>query len=231
METKFVHDHPIAGFYVVDPETGGYKHTTHTFFDHEPMLSAWGKAIKEGDIAIDVGACFGSFTLPALALGATVIAVEPSTDGFEILEANVGVNGWQGRCQVVRSVLFDGTPYPQALLQEVFGHHYPGKDFVFETLDGLVARLELKRVDHVKLDVEGAELGVLEGGHATLERWHPALYIEDHDGINSNPDCVVSSYPASIRSSERIHEMLQGLGYNIEVMPHSCSRKFIVARR
>ncbi len=37
-----------------------------------------------------------------------------------------------------------------------------------ETLDGLVSRLGLERVDFLKMDVEGAELDVLSRGKKTL---------------------------------------------------------------
>ena len=49
------------------------------------------------------------------------------------------------------------------------------------TLDGLVARAGLDRVDVVKIDVEGAELAVLHGARATLERCHPVLLLEVED--------------------------------------------------
>jgi FkbM family methyltransferase len=47
-----------------------------------------------------------------------------------------------------------------------------------KTLDGLAAQAGLTRLDFIKIDVEGAELQVLEGGHQAIEAFRPAMLIE-----------------------------------------------------
>ncbi len=47
-----------------------------------------------------------------------------------------------------------------------------------ETLDDFRTRVGLDRLDFVKIDVEGAELRVLEGGQRTIEEFRPAMLIE-----------------------------------------------------
>lgn len=47
-----------------------------------------------------------------------------------------------------------------------------------QTLDGLCARAGLTRLDFVKIDVEGAELAVLEGGRQAIEAFRPVLLVE-----------------------------------------------------
>lgn len=47
-----------------------------------------------------------------------------------------------------------------------------------ETLDDFCARLGLTRLDFIKIDVEGAELRVLEGGQRAIEEFRPAMLIE-----------------------------------------------------
>ena len=78
-------------FQVVDPST--YPYATNTFDDPEPIHRFWD--FQPGDVALDIGASFGSYTLFALALGAEVMAFEPSIDGHRILTENVRLNGWQ----------------------------------------------------------------------------------------------------------------------------------------
>jgi hypothetical protein len=46
------------------------------------------------------------------------------------------------------------------------------------TLDDLIARESLARLDLVKLDVDGSEVDVLSGGTATLARLQPAIVLE-----------------------------------------------------
>jgi hypothetical protein len=65
-------------FRVVDPASIGYpKHSLHTFDDHEPPFLKYWPRIVAGETVVDVGACMGAYALPALAVGAHVIAYEP----------------------------------------------------------------------------------------------------------------------------------------------------------
>jgi FkbM family methyltransferase len=52
-------------------------------------------------------------------------------------------------------------------------------------LDDLAVSIDLKRLDFVKLDAEGAEIAVLGGGIDTLSRYRPALVAE------FNPACMI----------------------------------------
>ncbi|HEX4723482.1 MAG TPA: FkbM family methyltransferase [Pseudonocardiaceae bacterium] len=50
-----------------------------------------------------------------------------------------------------------------------------------ETLDGMCDRLGLTRLDFLKIDVEGAELHVLESGQRAIETYRPAMLVEIED--------------------------------------------------
>ena len=205
-------------FQVIDPSA--YPYGTNTFDDPEPIHRFWD--FQPGDVAVDIGASFGSYTLFALALGAEVVAFEPSIDGHRILTENVGLNGWQDRCTIHKVALSNGKPLPRELTDEVFGFHYKAEDVVFKKLD----EYDLRRVDKLKMDIEGAELAAIEGGLETIARCRPLMLIEDHDGIN--PASAVSRYPESIQSSKKIREILKGFDYDTEIVPWGDSRKFIV---
>jgi hypothetical protein len=47
-----------------------------------------------------------------------------------------------------------------------------------QTLDGLCERAGLTRLDFIKIDVEGAELHVLEGGERSIAAFRPAILVE-----------------------------------------------------
>jgi len=190
-----------------------------------PMEKYWG-GIRKGDVVVDVGACYGQYTLPAIAMGAHVIAYEPAPRGVEVLTANLLRNGWGDRCIVRRLALGNGAPYPKELMDEVWVKHYPAdRDTMrFATLDEDLDRAIPVR--WMKCDNEGGELLFLQGAARTLETWKPALIIEDHDNVD--PTSQVSMWPASVESSKRIHAMLSSMGYSIEVMPWNGS-KWIVA--
>jgi FkbM family methyltransferase len=50
-----------------------------------------------------------------------------------------------------------------------------------DTLDALAERANLERLDLIKVDVEGAELHVLQGGEKTIEKFKPAILLEIED--------------------------------------------------
>jgi hypothetical protein len=49
------------------------------------------------------------------------------------------------------------------------------------TVDSLVNELGLKRVDWIKMDIEGGEIEALRGAGRTLELFSPVLFIEVHE--------------------------------------------------
>jgi hypothetical protein len=68
------------------------------------------------------------------------------------------------------------------------------------TLDRIVAQLGLTKVDHIKMDIEGAERQALRGAEATIRRFRPQLAVATE---NLDDDIVV--LPALVESL--------GLGY------------------
>ena len=66
-----------------------------TFDDEEQVRTHYYYPyIKAGDVVFDIGASFGSYTLPALALGATVFAFSPEHE-YSLISRNIDLNGFQ----------------------------------------------------------------------------------------------------------------------------------------
>jgi FkbM family methyltransferase len=53
------------------------------------------------------------------------------------------------------------------------------------TLDTFIQRNRLKEVDYIKIDVEGAELDVLQGAQRTLRVLKPVLIVEFNSAITA----------------------------------------------
>jgi FkbM family methyltransferase len=207
--------------------------STPKLIDPEPMLTHVA-AVSPGDVFIDVGAGHGLYALRAAALGAQVYAFEPHQESLSAFVGNLKLNDFRYPPIFRPCALFDGTPYPEDLKREVWGRHYPQplEWITATTLDHFVWAEEAFRhakVDWIKLDVEGAELGVLEGGLRTIEKWRPRLLIEDHDAVNPDPRCVVSRYAERIGSSAEIRKLLAKLGYEVQTLPWGSNRRFLVA--
>ena len=152
------------------------------------------RVLKPGMVFIDVGANDGYYTLfAARRVGPTgkVIAVEPSSRERAHLQRNLGRNGLEN-VQVVAAALGAEAGFVDLhLAHGVHAGHNTLGDFAhddvvrasservpLETLDAVVARQGLSRVDMVKIDVEGGEAGVVAGAQKVLTTSRPVLLME-----------------------------------------------------
>lgn len=170
--------------------------------------------IDPGDVVVDVGAHFGSYTLPALACGATVYAVDPDPDATPILAAICALNPElliTGRLVILPVALVDAglTPYFRAALEKL---PHPSMacplDCEYSSLDQVAEEQGLDRLDWVKIDVEGLELAVLRGGERTLRQFSPTVLVEDHSPLYS--------FAREMDSKQECIEFLEGLGYHVD---------------
>lgn len=133
--------------------------------------------IKRGDTVLDVGACIGDTTVfIARKVGreGLVVAVEPEPTNAAHLRLNTAAFG---NVRVVEKAAWNrrGTMKFGIYSQCPTGHSLMrGEGRVFnvevqaDTLDNIVAPLE-GGIDYAKIDVQGAELQVLEGAERMLE--------------------------------------------------------------
>jgi FkbM family methyltransferase len=140
--------------------------------------------VREGDVVIDGGACFGDTALYFAHLAGPagrVIAFEFEPGNLALLDYNLALNpGLAQRIQVRRRALWDRPG--ERVGFRAFGPATAiteGTEAQVETVsvDALVERSELERVDFLKLDVEGAELPAMRGAESTLRRFRPRLAL------------------------------------------------------
>lgn len=152
-------------------------------FENESDLRERYWNIEEGDVVMDVGAAYGSYTLPACALGAKVYAFEPFKSHYDGLVTNLKLNGFlglaPGRCTPSDLGLFD---FPGEVRYQSYAPHGQDLRFNLTTMDTAFSE---DRLDWVKIDVEGAEVHVLQGGKETLSRFLPNFLIECHVFVSS----------------------------------------------
>lgn len=149
--------------------TGNYYCGLHEYPDM-PFVT---HALRAGELFLDVGANVGSYTiLAAKAVGAKVIACEPVSWAFERLSRNVGVNQLSGLVDLRRAAVGD-KPGEIAMTKSLDTVNHvvaPGEGGETEiapvvTLDSLA---ESGKARLLKIDVEGFELRVIEGGSRLL---------------------------------------------------------------
>ena len=145
-----------------------------------------------GDTFIDVGANIGWFTILAahkVGPNGRVYAFEPRSDRYERLVRSVVENGFEARCIVEKIGL--GSAETELDLGWIPEEHNPGHSFLMTAaqIEGSewietvrVAPLDSYGIDQtikvMKIDVEGAEPGVIEGARALIARDHPVLLLE-----------------------------------------------------
>lgn len=149
------------------------------------------KFLKPEMVFLDIGANVGEFTLAAAKLldRGRVIAFEPHPNIYRQLGRSVELNNYNNVS------LFNLALGKKSGELELYGPSDAHNEGMYslikgavrteivakvpiETLDEIVERESLERVDFIKIDVEGAELFVLQGGTKTLERHKPTMLIE-----------------------------------------------------
>ena len=138
-------------------------------------------------VFLDVGAHIGRYTILVAkrAKDGLVIAVEPNPENYRILRKNVELNelnnvvalnvaAWNKDCELKMYVGTTGSSH--SLIKNYGLGSFIVKARVLD--DILLYELKVKKLNCVKIDVEGAELKVLEGLRRTLRHHRPVLIIE-----------------------------------------------------
>ncbi len=146
--------------YVSTPVEDTYR--THACAK-ERWTVAWIESMPPGSVLYDVGACVGSYTLLAAALGHTVVAIEPSFANYARLCENVLLNDLGPHVIPVCIALGEQTGY--TLIEQ---DEHPGYSGGSRRMFISVCRLDelaryLPAPTHIKVDVDGREHGVIQG--------------------------------------------------------------------
>lgn len=188
--------------------------------DYEPEVShVIRKHLRTGMAMIDIGANIGWFTMLAAAIvgpSGVVLAVEPNARNVRLLEASRRLNGFenvtviQAAAGSVVGLLALHTSHSNGTTSA------PSEDVAALLEAETVASLPVdlltpvgRRIDLIKIDVEGAEYLALMGLRKTLELWRPMIVSE------FSPDLMPD---ISGVSGEAYLRFLADLGYEISVI-------------
>lgn len=161
----------------------------------EEIYNINGFTPAEDQVIIDVGANYGDSAIWwAKTFKSKVIAFEPLKEVFGVLEENIKINH------------ANVTAYNVALGNgDIIAGSSDG--YMFSAGGSLNMKAEkldnysFKRVDLLKIDVEGFELEVLKGAQNTIRKFNPRIILETH----------------SKELRIKCHEFLMTLGYRLKV--------------
>jgi FkbM family methyltransferase len=191
---------PSGGWILSYGDMMGYYFLLHCYLRKSYEGGSWRfvrRYLKEGMTFLDVGANQGFYTILASKLvGASgkVIAFEPVPSVLEKLRKNVSFNRLQnvsimplGLSIIEESrnmnICINGMEVLSSLKPpaEDVGTGTVNLQVDVVSLDGFVSGRSLDRIDFVKIDVEGGELEVLEGGQETWIKLRPVIMCEVED--------------------------------------------------
>lgn len=150
--------------------------------------------LKEGDIFFDIGSNIGIYSLFAakkVGVNGQIHCFEPFSENLATLYKNIKLNEFENVFHVNGHGLLD-KPVMASFKKPLFGGSGLGMfvnkenlnngiervvELKVDTLDNYVSQNNIKKINFIKIDVEGAESRVLQGGTVTLKNLRPT-YIQ-----------------------------------------------------
>jgi FkbM family methyltransferase len=192
--------------------------------EFEPEVSSVFRP-KQGEVVIDVGASIGAHAVRvARAVGneGLVITLEPNAEDFKLLKMNLMLNKADNVIALPMAA-YEKNGNNMLYLSKETGLHsltripssYIKKIEVSTiTLDSLLTKFDVQRVDWIKLDVEGAELAVLKGASRVLEVAKNLIIEVWH------------------KNAKGVFDLLNSKGYKVTVLTKNGEENFyIIARK
>jgi len=204
-----------------------------------PVQEAVASLVHQGDVFYDIGANIGFFSVLAgrlVSRDGAVYAFEPVSKNAALVEKNASLNDFKN-IKVFQIAVSDQTGKSELLLASYAGGavlkdagvppDFSGSTFVeTSTIDDFLKLQDIRPPDVVKIDVEGAELHVLNGMVETLRKWSPKFIIEVDD----------SSKTKCMEKLSACRAFLANLHYKSEIIANSYNDgnwfvRHLVARR
>ncbi len=156
----------------------------------EPEFEHLEDFLDPSGVLIDIGANTGIYTIKAArhcaSMGGEVLSVEPFLDVLTVLARSVQANAFDNvrlRNFCVGQHTGPGSLWKNFDKPNLFSLIQRDSKasclpVLTVTLDDLVSWEKLDRIDYIKIDVEGGELQVLQGGMKTIEKFRPIVQTE-----------------------------------------------------
>ena len=214
-EGQWIHRHPDG--YLVERQIMlrpiAHFHAMNTdYFLHSYRL-------RPGDVAIDIGACTGWETLLFSELVGPlgrVVAIEAHPVTYKCLTE------MSRRNQLANVVLLQCAVGDEAGTATITDFDYQQQSNTIvggtgvipvnvSTIDGIVSEQGLKRIDLIKLNIEGSELNALCGAKETLS-------ITQHLAVSCH-DFAAHEFGENMRTKAKVRSLLEKAGFRITDRP------------
>ncbi len=178
---------------------------------------AW--RIEPGSTVLDAGACYGEFALYAarkVGAGGRVLMLEPDEANLRIAQKVFELNGglppqveilkvglWRAPGELSFSA-GNGPVSTIADLSDTTTDTSKLQKIAVESLPSLVEKHKLKRLDFVKMDIEGAEIEVMDAARSVTEALRPRFSIASYHVRDGK------------KASQTLEPMFRSYGYDVQ---------------
>jgi FkbM family methyltransferase len=167
--------------------------------------------IYKNDVIMDVGACTGDMSLYyswKVGIKGRVIAIEPEENNFKYIQKlkdkynidNITLLNLGVYKEDTEGVLYNSKDNSHHSIYREFDWNINNESVTKQsninlfTIDSLCKILDLKRLDYIVCNIEGAELDALLGAKNTLEKFHPKIQMAPHSINNINQKQSITDY-------------------------------------
>lgn len=190
------------------------------FSTAEPETLEWIKSFDAQSVFWDIGANVGVYSLYAAMSRHRVVAIEPSPWNLEALTKNIILNNFDRDITLIPIAVSQETTCTNFYMSREYqtsggAHNSIGSSVdqfgvlvsdrdslqvITTTVDSLITMFSLPKPNHIKIDVDGLELEVLQGAGEALETVQTLL---------------VESFPSHPKR-ESLFKFLEGNGFFLE---------------
>ncbi|MGD9622062.1 MAG: FkbM family methyltransferase [Mycolicibacterium sp.] len=171
--------------------------------------------VGPGDVILDIGAGIGTETLPFSGMvgdSGKVVAVEAHPATFDMLERACRLNDLRNVELVHAAVMDSDEPVMISDLRAGFCQENrigsEGIPVRAVTISELVSNLDLNRIDFLKMNIEGAEVGALRGARDVLP-------IVRHAAIGCHDFLADETGDDSYRTMDVARALLEEAGFSV----------------
>lgn len=180
-----------------------------TFFTKEPETIDWIDTFKKGEVLFDIGANIGLYSLYAAMKDIRVVAFEPESQNYALLNRNIYLNQVSDQVISLNIALCDrdGLDYlyiPKLQAGESLNNFAEALDWKHEafqpsfkqgviafSLDSFLLHYPAVFPNHIKIDVDGLEGKIIKGAEKTLRDTRvKSLSIEINDSLPEDQETV-----------------------------------------
>ena len=210
------------------------KHGSRGYFllreKQEPILEFGHKFLNEGDVVIDCGANQGIFSLSfksKIKKSGIILCIEPFSYATKKIKNNFILNKFNNffiyKNIVSNKIGLTKIYYSQGITDASIVHKKNNYKIIRSiTIDYLVKKHNLKKINFLKLDIEGAEYSALLGAKNSIAKFKPIIYLENNDVNKFN--LIINFlkknyYPYYFEKNGKITKLKKYLKGNILFLP------------